>query len=345
MMGGSKALTLVVMKPISSIYDEYVMFVESKALRGRSKAEYLRQVRKLAGQHPETPLEELSEREVFDHLIGLRDRESLRASTLNQARVALRLFYGQFLGLRWKLWDEFKIRRDRPLPVVAAREEIARVLGAARAGRFRAILTLIYHCGLRVGEAVRLRPMDIDAARSVVRVVDGKGGKAREVPIAHEMIERLRVYWKSHGNRRWLFPGVGRQWRDRGQSLREAMGGCEQPMSVSSVQAALRMIVAAARVKKAITCHSLRHSFATHMLEGGVSLRQVSAYLGHASVASTLIYLHVTEISESKGREAQAVLLEAALRDLPRPPATPGKSARRRPGRSAQQQGRAPRRG
>jgi integrase len=149
--------------------------------------------------------------------------------------------------------------------------------------------------------------------RGVLRVIDGKGGKSREVPIAPQMIERLRRYWRFHGNRRWLFPGVGRGWKERSRSLAAAMGEASQPMSVSSVQAAMRMVVATARIKKAATCHSLRHSFATHLLEDGVSIRQVSAYLGHGSVNSTLVYLHVTEISESKGREVQARLLEEAL--------------------------------
>ena len=90
-------------------------------------------------------------------------------------------------------------------------------------------------------------------------------------------------------------------------------------MSVSSVQAALRIVVAGAGIKKAATCHSLRHSFATHLLESGVSIRQVSSYLGHASLSSTLIYLHVTEMSEGKGREAQAALIEQALSESPIP--------------------------
>jgi len=91
------------------------------------------------------------------------------------------------------------------------------------------------------------------------------------------------------------------------------MAAATGPMSVSSVQAALRIVVAGAGIKKAATCHSLRHSFATHLLESGVSIRQVSSYLGHASLSSTLIYLHVTEMSEGKGREAQAALIEQAL--------------------------------
>lgn len=297
----------------TKVYQDYVVFVDSKALRARSKAEYLRQVRKLADRHPKRSLRQLGERVVFDHLIHLRDEEHLRPSTLNQALVALRMFYRDYLHRDWKLWEQFEIRRDRPLPVVLTRDEVRKLLATVRENRFKAVLALIYHCGLRVGEAVRLRPRDIDAARGILRVIDGKGGKNREVPIAPQMIGRLRRYWAFHRNPRWLFPGVGRGWKERSRTLAAAMNAATEPMSVSSVQAALRVVVPASRIRKNATCHTLRHSFATNLLEESVSVRQVSAYLGHASLTSTLIYLHVTEISEAKGREVQARLLDHVL--------------------------------
>lgn len=301
------------MNNTSKVYQDYVVFVQSKSLRGRSKAEYLRQVRKLAEHYPQRSLQQLTERQVFDFLIFRRDQQKLRPSTLNQAVVALRLFYQDFLQRDWPLWRQFEIRRDQPLPMVISRAETRRLLAGIRRGRFKAILSLIYHCGLRVGEAVQIRPGDIDAARGVLRILDGKGGKHREVPLAPAMIERLRRYWKAHRNPRWLFPGVGRGWKDRFHCLATAMGQAAKPMSVSSVQNAMRMATATCGLKKAATCHTLRHSFATHLLEGGVSIGQVSAYLGHSNLYSTLIYLHVTEISEAKGRAVQAQLLAEVL--------------------------------
>ena len=234
----------------SKVYCDYVVFVQSKSLRGRSKAEYLRQVRKLAERHPKRSLKQLTERTVFDHLIYLRDQQKLRPSTLNQAVVALRLFYRDYLGRNWQLWEQFEIRRDQPLPVVLSRAEVRALLNAVRENRFKAVLTLIYHCGLRVGEAVRLRPCDIDGARKVVRVIDGKGGRNREVPIAQEMLQRLRRYWCFHRNRGWLFPAVGRGWRERCKTLQAAMSAASGPMSVSSVQAALRIVVAGRESRK-----------------------------------------------------------------------------------------------
>lgn len=294
-------------------YQDYIVFVESKSLRARSKTEYLRQVRKLATHYAGRQLGRIKEREVFDYLIHLRDVEKLRPSTLNQAVVALRMFFRDFAGLQWQLWEQFTIRRDLPLPVVLTRAETRQLLRTVRSGRFLAILTLIYHCGLRVGEAVAIKPSHIDAARGILRIVNGKGGKMREVPISPVMIAKLRTYWSFHRNPDWLFPGVGRGWKERTRSLAIAMGQARHPMSVPSVQNALRMILPASGIKKNATCHTLRHSFATHLLEDGVSIRQVSTYLGHANLNSTLVYLHVTEISESRGREVQQRLLDYQL--------------------------------
>ena len=113
--------------------------------------ENLRQVRKLGGRHPERSLKQISERMVFDHLISLRDKEKLRPSTLNPAVVALRMFYRDYLGRDWKLWEQFEIRRDQPLPVVLPRDEVHQLLGAVRENRFKAVLAL------RVGERGRQR--------------------------------------------------------------------------------------------------------------------------------------------------------------------------------------------
>jgi site-specific recombinase XerD len=294
-------------------YQDYVVFVESKSLRGRSKEEYLRQVRKLAEHYSQQSPEQITERQVFDYLIYRRDEQKLRPSTLNQAVVALRMFFRDFLRRAWKLWTQFEIRRDHPLPVVLTRAETRRLLAGLRSGRFKAVLSLTYHCGLRIGEACSIRVQDIDAARGVIRILNGKGGKNREVPVAPAMIARLRRYWKFHRNPQWLFPGVGRGWKDRWRSLALAMSQAAKPMSVSSAQAAMRMAIATCRLKKNATPHTLRHSFATHLLEDGVSIRQVSAYLGHSGIQSTLVYLHLTEISESKGREVQARLLDYIL--------------------------------
>ncbi|MCP5540433.1 MAG: tyrosine-type recombinase/integrase [Akkermansiaceae bacterium] len=253
----------------------------------------------------------LRETEVLDFLISLRQKRRLKDSTVNQAVCALRAFYRDHLGRKWRGWSRIKIRRDEQLPNVLSREEVARFLGAVREGRFRAVFTLMYHCGLRLGEAIHLKPGHIDASRGVIRIVGAKGGRDREVPVSAELVERLRAFWKRHRNPEWLFPSPGRGWKSAGATLPDALRRSSKPMSDSSVQAAMRATVLSLgwdrrTGHRPVTCHTLRHCFATHLLDAGVSIRLVGQYLGHASLKPTLVYLHLTEASESKAREVLA---------------------------------------
>jgi integrase len=170
---------------------------------------------------------------------------------------------------------------------------------------------VVYQCGLRLSEAIRIKPKHIDGERLVIRIVDGKGSKSREVPITPELYQRLRIFWNAHRNPDWLFPGVGRGWKQKGYSLREALGAHPKPMSKSGVWAAFNLAKAECGLDKKheiLRVHTLRHSYATHMLEGGASVRQVAAYLGHSSLKPVMVYLHLTEISEEKARVALSTL-------------------------------------
>ncbi len=299
----------------SKTYALFYAHVHSKAHSPRSREAYLRWVERLAEfyQPGGTCLRRLSERQVLDYLIHLRDDQKLAAATVNQALVPIRMLYRDVLGRDWKLWREFHLQRREPLPTVLTRKEVRRVLACVHEGRFKAVLSLIYHCGLRLSEALQLKPKDIDSERGVVRVRHGKGNKAREVPICPQMIERLRRFWEHHKNRQWLFPGVGRGWKQSGITQAEAMGRSDKAMSCSAVQMTMRIIRKSSGVQKPFTVHTLRHSFATHLLEDGVSIRQVSRYLGHSELKSTLVYLHVTELSEQGGRHSQSKLFDSVI--------------------------------
>jgi len=162
-----------------------------------------------------------------------------------------------------------------------------------------------------LSEALSLKPKDIDGQRLIIRVRHGKGGKPREVPISQALLARLRVFWKSHRNPHWLFPGVGRGWKGTGITLRQALSRCPNHMTRSSVWAAINFASAECGLSKKhdqVTTHTLRHSYATHMLEGGTQLHQLSAYLGHSSLKPTLVYLHLTAMSEAQARQALATL-------------------------------------
>ena len=289
-------------------YEDYVRFVELKDLAKRTRQTYLSWVRQLDRHYARKLPEKLKESEVLDFLIGLREERGLKDSTINQAVCALRCFYRDHLGRDWEAWGKIKIHREQQLPNVLSRRQVGTLLAAVRENRFRAIFTVMYHCGLRLSEAINLKPGHIDGERRVVRVVAGKGGKSREVPITDELLARLRRFWAAHRNPEWVFPGVGQDWKSSQFTRVEAMGGCKKPMSKASVQNAMRMTVVSLGWKRGggkrpVTCHTLRHCYATHLLEAGVSIRLVSQYLGHASLIPTMVYLHLTEVSVSKARE------------------------------------------
>ncbi len=170
-----------------------------------------------------------------------------------------------------------------------SREEARQVLHCLRVPVYRACLSTIYACGLRVQEGVSLRVGDIDSGRMVVHVRQSKGRKDRDVPLPVSILKMLRQWWCTHRHAVRLFPG-------------RRKGGA--PLSVSSVQKAFRAAVGEGGVTKAATVHTLRHSYATHLLEAGVGLRQLQVYLGHSSPQTTAIYTHVTRHTDDLAGEA-----------------------------------------
>ena len=273
---------------------------------------YLRWLEQLAAHFPERALPDLESRDVLDFLIHLQKDRKLAGATVNQALCAIRGFYRDHLDRRWKIWNKVKISRAESLPTVLTREEVSLLLETFHDGFYRAFFTLVYHCGMRVSEAANLCPNDIISSRMVIRIRKGKGAKAREVPISPELLQRLRRFWRSHKNPDWLFPGAGRGWKASGISRREMLHDSKKAVGTNTIWNALK----AAKIEcglfrkyPALCVHTLRHSYATHLLEAGVSLVQLSALLGHASLKPTLVYLHLTEVSEEKAREALHTLV------------------------------------
>lgn len=277
----------------------------------RSRKTYIGWVNQLMAHYPAEALPDLHSRRVLDFLIHLQNERKLRPATLNQAVCALRTFYRDFLERDWRIWKDIKIKRDEPLPHVLTRGEVKKLLATFRDGRYRAYFTLVYQCGLRMSEALHIKPMHIDSRRMVLRVVNGKGGKSREVPISAALVARLRIFWKSHRNPHWLFPGTGRGWKSSGITLRDALHRSKHAMTKASVWTAMKVAKAECGLMhkhEKVCIHTLRHSYATHMLEAGASVRQIAAYLGHSSLKPVMVYLHLTEISEAKARAALATL-------------------------------------
>lgn len=223
--------------------------------------------------------------EIRQWQVHLRDTRHASWSAFNIAMSALRFFY------RWVVEREELIprlaymRKERPLPVVPSADEVCRFLEAVPVIRYRLVLTVAYGCGLRLSEAIRLEPRDIDSARMVIHVRKGKGKKDRYVTLSPVLLDMLRSYWKSERPKRWLFPSPLRP---------------DRPINLTTIEKCCKRASATANLGKRVTARSLRHAFATHLLEAGTSIRVVQVLLGHSSVITTQIYTHVSNEAISK---------------------------------------------
>jgi site-specific recombinase XerD len=256
--------------------------IEDLRIRNRAASTieaYVSHVAQYAGYFGRSPVL-LGANEVRTYQIHLIEKE-VAWSTFNQCVCALRFLYRVTLGRE----DVVKVisfaKRPQRLPVVLAAEEVLRLLAAVVDPMHRVALTAAYAGGLRVSEVVALRAEDIDTARMLIHVREGKGQKSRLVPLSEVLLQQLREYWRLHRRRvqdsPWLFPS-----RDR-----------SKPLDVSGLQKACTEARRRAGLTKHATPHSLRHSYATHLLEAGTDIRTVQALLGHSCISTTTRYTHV----------------------------------------------------
>jgi site-specific recombinase XerD len=292
---------------------KFSAFVQLKDFRAPTKKEYVRYVRRL-GDHYQCDPALLTEDQVRAYYLFLRQHKKFGGSAMKVAKCALRAFFQDCLHITgWTVFQEVRIAPPQTLPLVLAREQVATLLKAVQLPRYRTVLGLIYHTGLRVGEAVRIELRDLRDSHSEhprLHVRCGKGGKDRFVPLSPAMVTELRDWWKTHRHPAFLFPGPTLAWRERSLPA-DAAARAATHLSVSAVQNTFRLARATAGLPVAATVHTLRHCYATHLLEEGVSLRLISQYLGHASLETTLIYTHLTPLNEARTRTALDVLHRA----------------------------------
>jgi site-specific recombinase XerD len=238
---------------------------------------YVEQVARFARHFAQSP-ERLGQAEIRAWQIYLVEEKRLAVSSISVAVAALRFFYTVTLKRPWIVEDDIPTsRQPKRLPVVPSPEEVALFLGAVKSPKHRAILTVCYAAGLRVSEAVSLKPAAIDSQRMVVRVEAGKGGKDRYVMLSPTLLELLRSYWKAARPQEWLFPG----------------NRPGQPISRCAVELACKQALERSGIGKPLTPHSLRHAFAVHLLESGADLRTIQLLLGHRSLNTTSRYLRI----------------------------------------------------
>lgn len=255
---------------------------------------YLRSVRRLA-EHFHTPPDRLAEDQVRDYLLHLKNDRHFAPASLGIAYSGIKFFYSHTCPRDWPTLKRLRIPGEHRLPDVLSIDEVRRLIAAVRTPHNRAYFWTVYSLGLRLTEGLHLHVADIDSARMMVHVRHGKGAKDRFVPLPTTTLKTLREYWASHRHPTWLFPATGRDHR--------AAATADHPMERSSVQGALRRVVRDLGFRKAISIHTLRHSYATHLLEAGINLRLIQQYLGHSSLQTTMVYLHLTAASQDRARQ------------------------------------------
>jgi len=269
--------------------------IEDMQLRGfsaRTQEAYVHAVRQLAG-HFHKPPDRLTEDDLRAYFLYLTNVKHFARASFTIALCGIKFFFEQSIGREWNLFDLVRPPRRKTLPVVLSRDEVHRILGCVRLPVYRACLITIYACGLRLLEGARLQVPDVDSDRMLLHV-HGKGGCDRYVTLPDRTLALLREHWLTHRSPQWLFPAHLR--RGRRYFVPPEAG----PISDSSLQSAFRHALKKSGVHKRAHVHTLRHSYATHLLESGLNLRIIQTQLGHRSSRTTDLYTHLTrEVRES----------------------------------------------
>jgi integrase/recombinase XerD len=272
--------------------------IECLQLRGlseRTEEAYVRAVRQLADHYHKSP-DLITEEELGQYFLYIKNVKKYSRAASTIAICGIKFFYEKTLNREFTTLKLVRAPPEKKLPVILSVEEVQTILRQVRLPRYRVCLSTIYSCGLRLQEGTHIQVRDIDSGRGMLHVRHGKGGKDRYVPLPERTVELLREYWVTHRNSAWMFPSEGRVHVDLKSST--------EPMHKSSVQHAFRAALKGTRINKAASVHTLRHSWATHLLEAGVNLRLIQEYLGHSSPTTTSIYTHLTARAEDLGREA-----------------------------------------
>lgn len=266
-------------------YQKSMRALQLAGMSDRTQECYTRSVRMLVDYYGKTP-DKITEAELEDYFLHRRNVDKWSAATMRICYSGIKFFFTNVLRRDWHTLALIHAKREQRLPDVLSVEEIRLILATVKTPQNKTFLTTVYSCGLRLQEALYLQVSDIDGQRMRIHVHRGKGAKDRYVPLPEATLNLLRSYWTTHRNPVLIFPALGRSGNDGPAAA--------IPMSKSAVQGALRRVLAELKFQKRVSVHTLRHSYATHLLEAGVNLRRIQQYLGHHSLTSTMVYLHLT---------------------------------------------------
>lgn len=263
----------------------------------RTRKGYIRAVRQLSDFAQKSPID-VTEQDARRFFLYLKNDLGFAYGSLRVALSGVKFFYAYTCKRDWAIFEMLKLQNITALPEVLTIDQVHAIVHATTTLRMRAYFWTVYSLGLRMNEALHLQVGDVDASRGLVHVHRGKGAKDRCVPIPNSTLLLLRKYWATHHHPRLLFPADGRNHT----LARQGVSRAQNAMSETAVQGAMKRITTKMNLAKKVTIHTLRHSYATHLLEAQVSLKVIQRYLGHSSLATTLVYLHLTDTAEANAR-------------------------------------------
>jgi site-specific recombinase XerD len=287
--------------PPSALQRRMIEDLQLAGMSVRTQQMYVRAVRQLAEHYKKSP-DKITEEELRQYFLHIKNVKKWSRAGCTIALCGIKFFFERTLKLQWTTLALVRPPRQKTLPSVLSPEEIRLIFSKVRFLRYRTCLLTIYACGLRLQEGTHLQVRDIDSARMLIHIRHGKGGKDRYVPLAQSTLVALREFWKTHRNPVWIFPACGRGGIHRSTT--------KEPMPFCNVQDAFRAALRASGIHKRATVHTLRHSYATHLLEAGMNLRHIQEALGHESPETTAIYTQITPQAQQQARNILNQLLE-----------------------------------
>jgi len=256
----------------------------------RTQESYLRSVRKFAQWLDKSP-DQASENDLRRYLLFIKNDQQWEGNSLRVAYSGLKFFYCYTCPREWASLTKLRVPKQLKLPTVLTIPEVDQLIDTIRKPALKCFFWTVYSLGLRLQEALHLQVSDIDSGRMLVHVRRGKGHKDRLIPLTDKTLQMLRAHWLTHRHPQWLFPCEGRDHKQAATATR--------PMGQTTVQDCIKKVVdQLGWAKRGISTHTLRHCYATHLLEAGVNLRQIQKYMGHSSLMTTTIYLHLTTVGE-----------------------------------------------
>jgi integrase len=278
---------------MSDYFQQSMKALQLAGMSESTQKSYTRSVRQVVEFHGRPP-DEISEEDLEEYFLFRQIESGWSPATLRICYSGIKFFFVNVLQRDWHLFSYLKAPRERSLPAILSREEVYCLLEHVTTFQNYTYLAFVYACGLRLSEALHLEVSDIDSARGMIHVHRGKGAKDRYLPLPEDTLPLLRRYWRTHRNPALLFPALGRGGNQGPTAT--------QPMAIGTVQDAFAKAKTAAAIhKRGVSIRTLRHCYATHLLEAGVNPRLIQRWMGHAQLETTMMYFHFTQKGTEDG--------------------------------------------